>query len=251
MEKILSSKVSIITGGATGIGKDIALTFSKHGSKVILLYNKSFKSAKQIKSNILKHGNDCDIYKVDFDKKTNFKKLFYKIKKKYGKIDILVNNAGYLNQINYSRISLKEWNRNFNINLTSVFFASQAISEIFKKQKSGNIINISSIGAQIGGTRAPHYAAAKLGVISLTKSFAKLLAIHNVRVNAIAPGIIKTKMINQFINKIGKKNINKSIPLGHIGEVQDISNTAVFLGSEMSNYITGQVININGGSYLG
>ena len=250
MKKLLNSNVTIITGGSRGIGRDIARNFSKNGSNIIIIYNKDIKSAKSIKNKIISDGNKCEIIKLNLEKRIDYEKIFKKIKKKYGRIDILVNNAGYLNQMNYLNISKKEWHKTININLSSIFFTTQAISKIFKSQKSGNIINISSVGAQIGGTRAPHYAAAKLGVISLTKSFSKLLAPYNVRVNGIAPGIIKTKMINQFAKKLGKK-MYKDIPLKKIGTVDDISDTALFLSSKLSKYITGQIINVNGGSYLG
>ena len=251
MKKLLDSHVSIITGGSRGIGRDIARNFSENGSNIVIIYNKDIKSALSIKKEILNHGNKCELIKLNLEKKNNFKKLFARIKKKYGRIDILVNNAGYLNQMNFLNISDKEWNKTLNINLSSVFFSTQAIATVFKKQKMGNVINITSVGAQIGGTRAPHYAAAKMGVISLTRSFAKLLAPFNIRVNGIAPGIIETKMIEQFAKKIGKRKMYKDIPLKKLGKVNDISEAALFLCSNKSRYITGHIMNINGGSYLG
>jgi 3-oxoacyl-[acyl-carrier protein] reductase len=247
----LNNKVSIITGGSRGIGAKIAEVFAKNGSKIIIIYGNDTKSALRVQNKILKLDVSCELVKLDLNKKNNYQKLIARIKKKYGKVDILVNNAGYLNQMNYLDIKYKEWYKTFDINLTSVFFLSQEISKIFRKKKKGNIINISSIGGQTGGPRAPHYAAAKCAIISLTKSFSNLLTKYNVRVNCISPGVIETEMIKQFVPKIGKKNIIKSIPLNRMGLDIEVANTALFLASDDSSYITGQVVNVNGGSYLG
>ena len=247
----LKNQVSIITGGSRGIGASIAETFSENGSKVIIFYSRDINSARKVKKKIEINKSKCELVKIDLNKKNNFENIIKKIIQKHGKIDNLVNNAGYLNQMNYLDIGYKEWYKTLDINLTSVFFLSQAVSKIFRKQKFGNIINISSIGGQTGGTRAPHYAASKLAVISLTKSFSNLLAKYNIRANCIAPGVIDTKMIKQFAPKIGKKNILKSIPLKRFGYDKEVANTALFLASDKSSYITGQVLNVNGGSYLG
>ena len=145
----------------------------------------------------------------------------------------------------------KEWFRTIDTNLTSVFFLSQAFARYLKKQKFGNIINISSIGGQTGGVKAPHYAAAKLAIISLTKSFSRLLAPFNVRVNAISPGIIETDLVKKMIKNEGRSKIEKNIPLKKIGNTNNIADTALFLASKKSNYMTGQVLNVNGGQFLG
>lgn len=247
----LKNKVTLITGGSKGIGAKIAEVFAKNGSRIVIIYQKDTKSAKIIQNKILKLNISCDLIKLDLNKKNNYKKVVQKILNKYGSIDILVNNAGYLNQIDYRRIGYKDWYKTININLTSVFFLTQEVSNIFRKKKLGNIINISSIGGQTGGPRAPHYAAAKSAIISLSRSFSNLLSKYNIRVNCISPGVIDTDMIKQFVPKIGKKKIIKSIPMGRFGSDIEIANTALFLASEDSSYITGQVLNVNGGSYLG
>lgn len=251
MKKLLNTQVSIITGGSRGIGAKIAEVFAKNGSKIIIIYGTDTKSALKVKDKIFKLGSSCELIKLDLNKKNNYQKLLKKILKKYGKIDILVNNAGYLKQMNYLKINYKEWYKAIDINLTAAFFLSQETSKIFKKKKKGSIINLSSIGGQTGGPRAPHYAAAKCAIISLTKSFSNLLSKYNIRVNCISPGVIETKMIKQFVTKIGKKNILKNIPMNRLGADEEIANTALFLASEDSSYISGQVINVNGGSYLG
>jgi len=247
----LKNKVTLITGGSKGIGAKIAEIFAKNGSRIIIIYGKDTRSAKIVQNKILKLNISCDLIKLDLNKKNNYKKVIQKILNKHGKIDILINNAGYLNQIDYRKINYKDWYKTLNINLTSVFFLTQEVSNIFRKKKFGNIINISSIGGQTGGPRAPHYAAAKSAIISLSRSFSNLLSKYNIRVNCISPGVIDTDMIKQFVPKIGKKNIIKSIPMSRFGNDIEIANTALFLASEDSSYITGQVLNVNGGSYLG
>tara|TARA_B100000686_G_C16594827_1_gene865388 strand:+ start:260 stop:1012 length:753 start_codon:yes stop_codon:yes gene_type:complete len=247
----LNNTISVITGGSKGIGKSIAELFAKNGSKVIIIYNKSKSSAVSVKNKIILSGGSCEIYKLDLSKKNNYKNLFSYVFKKYKKIDILVNNAGYLKQMNYLNIDHKEWFRTIDTNLTSVFFLSQAFARYLKKQKFGNIINISSIGGQTGGVKAPHYAAAKLAIISLTKSFSRLLAPFNVRVNAISPGIIETDLVKKMIKNEGRSKIEKNIPLKKIGNTNNIADTALFLASKKSNYMTGQVLNVNGGQFLG
>jgi 3-oxoacyl-[acyl-carrier protein] reductase len=249
--KKLKNQIAIITGGSRGIGAKIAEVFAYNGCKIVIIYGNDTKSALRVKNKIVGLNSSCEIMKLDLSKKNNYQKLIKKITKKYGKIDILVNNAGYLKQMNYLNIRYKEWYKTIDVNLTSAFFLSQETSKIFKKKKRGNIINISSIGGQTGGPRAPHYAAAKCAIISLTKSFSNLLSKYNIRVNCISPGVIETKMIKQFVPKIGKKNILKSIPMNRLGVDEEIANTALFLASDDSSYISGQVLNVNGGSYLG
>lgn len=247
----LKNQVTLVTGGSRGIGAKIAELFAKNGSTIIILYSSDTKAAQKVKEKISKLGQHCELIKIDLSKKNNYQKLVEKITKKFGKIDILINNAGYLNQMNYLNIGYKEWYKTLDINLTSVFFLSQEVSKIFIKKKNGRIINISSIGGQTGGPRAPHYAAAKCSIISLTKSFSNLLSKYNIRVNCISPGVIDTEMIKQFVPKIGKANILKSIPMNRFGVDYEVANTALFLASGDSSYITGQVINVNGGSFLG
>jgi len=249
--KINKKKVVVITGGSRGIGAGIAKKFLIKNYFVICIYNKDKKSFNELKKNVGSLSNSLFSKKIDLQKKNDYKKIFNTIYKKFQRIDVLINNAGYLNQMPFDKISYREWDKTININLTSVFFSSQAVSAIYKRQKNGKIINIASIGGQTGGTRAPHYALSKAAVISITKSFSKLLASDNVNVNCISPGVIKTKMINQFIYKIGINNILKEIPLKKFGEIEDVANLAYFLSTEESKYITGQVININGGQYLG
>ncbi len=249
MQKI--NKLALITGGSRGIGKAIAEIFAENGINIIFTYNENKKKAEIVKKFIIQKGVQCEIKKIDLSNKKTFDLFLKKITKKHKKIDILVNNAGYLKQMNYLNIDQKQWYKTIDVNLTSVFFMIQSYAKLAMKQKTGNIINISSIGGQTGGVKAPHYAAAKLAVLSLTKSFSKLLAPYNIRVNAISPGIIETDLVKKMIAKEGRSAINRSVPLNKIGETKDIAEAALFLATKKSKYITGQVINVNGGLYLG
>ena len=246
----MTNKLSLITGASNGIGRAIAIDLAKNGYDIIATFNKDKKSALSLKKEINKLGMSCELLKINFSKINQINQL-EKIVKKYKKLDVLVNNAGYLNQMPFKKINFSEWEKTININFSSIFFLIQTLSKYKKKSHNGSIINISSIGGQTGGTKAPHYAAAKLAVISLTKSFANILAAQKIRVNAISPGVIETKLVRKFIKKEGRNNIEAKIPLGKIGNVLDISNSVVFLASEKSCYITGQIININGGLYSG
>ena len=246
----LPNTVSLITGGSRGIGRAIAEIFAENGSDVIITY-KDNKKAEKVKKLICNKGGYCEIHKLDLSKKKSLELFLKKIVKKHKKIDILVNNAGYLKQMSYLKIDQKEWYKTIDVNLTSVFFMIQSFAKLAIKQKNGNIINISSIGGQTGGVKAPHYAAAKLAIISITKSFSKLLAPYNTRVNAISPGIIETDLVKKMIAVEGRSAINKSVPLKKIGNASNIADTALFLASSQSEYMTGQVLNVNGGLFLG
>ncbi len=250
MQKLLNT-VSLITGGSRGIGSAVAEIFAKNGSDVIITYKDNKKKAEKVKKLINKNGGYCEIHKLDLSKKKSFNSFLKKILKKHKKIDILVNNAGYLKQMSYLKIDQKEWYKTIDVNLTSVFFMIQSYAKLVIRQKTGNIINISSIGGQTGGVKAPHYAAAKLAIISITKSFSKLLAPYNTRVNAISPGIIETDLVKKMIAVEGRSAINKSVPLKKIGNVNNIADAALFLASSQSEYMTGQVLNVNGGLFLG
>ena len=247
----MQKRVSLVTGASQGIGRDIAIKFAKKGYDIIATYNTNYKLALTLKKEINLIGKNCDIVQFDFSKQKKLSKLTNIIKLKYQKIDVLVNNAGYLKQMPFKKIDFKEWNKTINTNLSSVFFLIQSLTKYLEKSDNGSILNISSIGGQTGGTKAPHYAAAKLAIISLTKSFANILAGKKIRVNAISPGVINTKLVQKFIKKEGKNNLEKKIPLNRIGEVNDIADCATFLASKKSSYITGQIININGGLYSG
>lgn len=216
----------------------------KNGYNVILNYNKSEKSAKQIKQNLEEEGFMIDIFKADVSKREKVKKLIEFVLKKYEKIDVLINNAGIARINMFSDVTEKEWDEIMNVNLKSAFFTIQEVLPSMIHQKKGLIINISSIWGLVGASCEAVYSASKAGLDGLTKSLAKELGLSNIRVNGIAPGIIDTNMNSNLDEKI-KQEIEKEIPLGKIGKPEDIYKCAKWLIED--DYTTGQIISPNGG----
>lgn len=248
----LKDKVCFITGASRGIGRGIALAFAKEGAKVVIGYHLNEELAKKVQNEIDNlSGAENSILKIDISNVASIKSAFNKIIENYDRLDVLVNNAGYLKQQDLFSITEEDWDKSMDVNLKGAFFCSKNAFEIMQRQNSGVIINMTSVGGQIGGTRAPHYSAAKAGVISLTKSFARLGAINKIQVNAIAPGYVNTDMYKYIVTKRTEEEILAKIPLGRVAEIVDISKVAVFLASSDSSYITGQVLNVNGGVYVG
>lgn len=238
------NEVIIVTGGSKGIGASIVEELAHNDYKVILNYNNSEKEAVTIKNKLEKQGYIIDIYKADIRKKEEVKKLIDFCIDKYKKIDGLINNAG-ISQIKlFTEIDEDDWNNMISTNLTGTFYCCQEVVKQMLKQKSGNIINISSIWGEIGASCEVHYSASKAGIIGLTKSLAKELGPSNIKVNCIAPGIIDTEM-NSALTEEDYENLKNEIPLNKIGNTKDIANCIIWLLK--NEYITGQVISINGG----
>lgn len=237
-------KTIVITGGSQGIGKCMVENFAKEGYNVVLNYNKSEKSAKQIKKNLEDEGFIIDICKADVSKREEVKNLIDFVLKKYENIDVLINNAGIARINMFSDVTEEEWDEIMNVNLKSAFFTIQEVLPNMVHQKKGCIINISSIWGLVGASCEAAYSASKAGLDGLTKSLAKELGLSNIRVNGIAPGIIDTNMNSNIDEKI-KKEIEKEIPLGRIGTPEDIYKCAKWLVED--NYVTGQIISPNGG----
>lgn len=237
-------KTIIVTGGSQGIGKCMVENFAKEGYNVILNYNKSEKSAKQIKKSLEDEGFIIDIFKADVSKREEVKNLIDFVLKKYENIDVLINNAGIARINMFSDVTEEEWDEIMNVNLKSAFFTIQEVLPNMVHQKNGCIINISSIWGLVGASCEAVYSASKAGLDGLTKSLAKELGLSNIRVNGIAPGIIDTNMNSNIDEKI-KKEIEKEIPLGRIGTPEDIYKCAKWLVED--NYVTGQIISPNGG----
>lgn len=238
------NKIVIVTGGSQGIGKDIVETLAMDGNRVVLNYNQSEESAKAIQEQLKKMNINIDIFKADVSKREEAKKLVKFALEKYKKIDGLINNAGISQSKLFTDISDYDWNNMININLNSVFYMTQEVVRNMIHNKTGCIINISSIWGLIGASCESHYAVSKAGIDALTKSLAKELGPSNIRVNSIAPGIIKTKM-NDKLSKNEIKKIEEEIPLGHIGKANDISKCVKWILED--EYVTGQIISINGG----
>ena len=242
----LNGKIALITGSSRGIGKNIAESFAKEGANVIITYKQNRKIAEEIGQKL----PNSLVLKLDISKKSSIENTIKKILKKFGQIDILVNNAGINKPADFENITESDWDLILDTNLKGSFLISQKIFKIMKKQKFGRIINISSVSGQYGGPRTAHYAVSKAGLISLGHCIARFGGRYNITCNNIAPGIITTEMSKNIMStKLGKDLIENTL-LKRPGSTLDISNLAVFLSSDDSNYITGQTFNVNGGLLL-
>ena len=240
----MEKKVAIVTGASRGIGREIAKTLAKEGIQIVAGYNKSEKDAEELKEELLAEGIEIDTVKADISTREGVKKIVTYAIKKYSKIDILVNNAGISEYKLFTDEKDEDWNRIINTNLYSAFAMCQEVIPNMLHYKSGCIINISSIWGQIGGALEVIYSISKAGMDGLTKALAKELGPSNIRVNSIAPGIIKTEMNEKWTNE-EIEAIKQEIPLEKIGKSQDIAKCISWLVKD--EYTTGQIISINGG----
>lgn len=238
------NKVVLVTGGSRGIGADIVKTLAQNNYQVILNYNKSEKQAMQIQSNLKEKNIDIDIYKADVSIHIEVTKLINFCINKYHKIDVLINNAGISQSKMFTDITDNDWNNMIQTNLTSAFYTIKDTLPSMIHNKSGCIINISSIWGLVGASCEAHYSVTKAGLDAMTKSLAKELGPSNIRVNSIAPGIINTDM-NLNLSQEDLNLIKDEIPLGKIGSSNSISNCIKWLIED--EYTTGQIISINGG----
>ncbi len=237
-------KIAIVTGASRGIGREIAKNLAKKQIKVIANYNNSEKEANELKEELKKENIEIDIFKADVTKREEIKKLVQFAEEKYKKIDILINNAGISEYKMFSDETDEDWNRIINTNLYSAFAMTQEVLPNMIHNKNGCIINISSIWGIVGASLEVLYSISKAGINGMTKALAKELGPSNIRVNAIAPGIIKTQMNSKFsIDEINK--IKEEIPLEKIGDPSDIAKCVNWLIED--EYTTGQIISINGG----
>lgn len=240
-------KIILVTGASRGIGRAIAKELALEGNIVIANYNKSKEAAETLKQELNEMGKDIDIYQADVSKRVDVYNMVQYIIKKYGKIDVLVNNAGIDLVKLFTEVTDEDWNYVINNNLYSVFCVSQEVSKNMISKQSGVIINISSIFGQIGASCESIYSVSKAGIDALTKSLAKELALSNIRVNSIAPGIIDTDMNNDLTSQ-DIEELKKEIPLKRVGTAEEIAKTVKMLIE--NEYITGQIISVNGGWYM-
>lgn len=237
-------KVAIVTGASRGIGREIAKTLAKKGIIVVANYNKSEEKAKELKNELEKENIKIDIFKADVSKRQEVKELVKYTLEKYKKIDILVNNAGIAEYKLFTDETDEDWNRVINNNLYSAFIMSQEVIPNMIHNKSGSIINISSVNGMVGSSLEVIYSVSKAGMDGLTKALAKELGPSNIRVNSIAPGSIDTDM-NAMLSKDELKELENETPLGRIGKASDIAKCIDWLVED--SFTTGQVISINGG----
>ena len=244
--KLLESKVAIITGGSRGIGKSICESFAQNGCNVAFTYNNSKESAESLVKELNGYGIKAKAYKSDASNFDDATKLVEDVLDDFGKIDILVNNAGIKKDNLLMRMEKSDFDSVINTNLSSVFNLTKASIKTFLKQRNGSIVNISSVVGVKGNAGQSNYSASKAGIIGFSKSIALELGSRNIRSNVIAPGFIETDMTDSLSEDV-INSWKESIPLKRGGNPSDVGNACVFLASDLSSYITGQVLHVDGG----
>jgi 3-oxoacyl-[acyl-carrier protein] reductase len=244
--KLLKGKTAIITGASRGIGKGIAKVFALNGANVAFTFSKSVELAKEFEKELISLGVKAVAYQSDASNYSDSIEVVEKINTDFDSIDILVNNAGIARDNLLMRMKEEDFNQVIKVNLNSVFNMTKAVQKTMLKQRSGSIINISSVVGVKGNAGQSNYAASKAGIIGFSKSIALELGSRNIRCNIIAPGFIETEMTEKLDKKI-IDNWRNSIPLKRGGTPVDVANACVWLASDMSSYVTGQVLNIDGG----
>jgi len=243
----LEGKVAIITGGSRGIGASVALSLAEVGAKVAINYARSATAAEELVEKITEMGGKAIAIGADVSKAEEADRLVQQTLEKFARVDILVNNAGITRDNLLMRMKLEDWQAVIDLNLTGVFLCTKAVSKIMLKQRSGRIINVSSVSGLMGQTGQANYSAAKAGVIGFTKTIAKELASRGITVNAVAPGFIATDMTKD----LKSEEIIKFIPLKRYGQPEEAAGTIRFLAADpAAAYITGQVFNVDGGMVM-
>ena len=240
------NKLALITGGTRGIGKQIALTFAKEGYDIAINYRTENDDLKNTKREIEANNVKCFAVQGDVTKFEDCEKFVKQIIEEFGNIDVLVNNAGITRDTLLMRMREEDFKQVIDTNLVGTFNVTKNVISYMMKARNGRIINISSVVGISGNAGQTNYAASKAGIIGFTKSIAKELASRNIRANAVAPGFIETDMTNVLKEEI-KENINSQIPLRRMGSAKEVAELVYFLGEDASSYITGQVINVDGG----
>lgn len=246
-EKSIVNKVVVVTGGSRGIGAQIVKTLANENYKVILNYNNSKEQAEKIQQELLEQGNEIEIIKADVSKREETEKLIQFAINKFNKIDVLINNAGISQEGLFTDVTEEEWQKIISTNLNSVFYCNQQALKYMIPEQQGCIINISSIWGETGASCEVAYSTTKAAINGMTKALAKEVGPSNIRVNAIAPGIINTDMNRNLTNE-ELEQIKEQIPLNKIGKALDIAKCVKWLIED--EYTTGQIISINGGWYI-
>lgn len=250
--KLLQNKVAVITGAARGIGEGIALKFAEHGANIAFTYvsESSAEKAKALEEKLTASGVKAKAYRSNAGNFSECESFINEVVKEFGTIDVCVNNAGISKDNLLLRMTPDQWEDVIKVNLNSVFYMTKQVIRPMMKAKSGSIINMSSVIGLMGNAGQASYAASKAGIIGFTKSVAKELGSRNVRCNAIAPGFVETDMTSYLKEGEQADKYKAGIPLGKFGTAEDIANVTLFLASELSSYVTGQVISVDGGLYM-
>jgi 3-oxoacyl-[acyl-carrier protein] reductase len=243
---LVQKKVVLVTGASRGIGRAIAITFAKAGANVAFTYLSSVEKGQALEQELAVFGITAKGYRSDASSYTESEKLVEDVLTDFGSIDILINNAGITRDGLLMRMSEEQWDEVIRVNLKSIFNLTKAVTKPMMKAKSGSIINMTSIVGIKGNAGQSNYAASKAGIIGFTKSIALELGSRNIRCNAIAPGFIETEMTEE-LNEAAIEEWTKAIPMRRGGQATEVADVCLFLGSDMSSYVTGQVISVNGG----
>ena len=243
------NKTVFVTGASRGIGKEVALKFAENGYNVVINYVSSKTNVEELKTEFENKGVKALIMQADVTDKDAIETLVKKAIEEFGSIDVLVNNAGITKDNLLMRMSDEEFDKVIEVNLKGTYIVTKAVTKYMMKKRKGSIINLSSVVGVAGNAGQCNYAASKAGIIGFTKSVAKELASRNIRSNAVAPGFIETDMTAVLSDEV-KENIHNQIPLKRMGNAREVANVIYFLGSNESSYITGQVINVDGGMVM-
>ena len=242
-------RVAIVTGGARGIGRAIATSFLKEGAKVAII-DSDKERLETVKKQMGKENKEVTVIPCDITKSSEVNGMVDKVRKRFGRIDILVNNAGIIRRGTIESVTEEDWDRVIEVNLKGTFNCCKAVAGIMKQQGYGKIINVSSIAGKMGDiTSAPGYGPSKAGVDALTKTLARQLAQYGINVNGVAPHAIETEMNAQW-SEDRRKEIIASIPLGRLGKPEDVANAVLFLASDEASFITGEILDVNGGALM-
>jgi len=245
----LKDRVAIVTGAARGIGKAIALTFLREGGKLAII-DSDRERLEILKKEFGKENKEVIVIPCDITKSSDVKEMVLQVHKKFGRVDILVNNAGIIRRGTIETVTEEDWDRVIEVNLKGTFNCCKAVAGIMKQQAYGKIVNVSSIAGKMGDiTSAPGYGPSKAGMDALTKTLARQLAQYGINVNAVSPHAIETEMSTQWSEE-RRREIIASIPLGRLGKPEDVAEAVLFLVSDEASFITGEILDVNGGALM-
>ena len=246
---LLDGKTALVTGASRGIGRAVALCLAAEGARVAINYAGNVKAAEEVKASVEAAGGTAILCQADIADSAAVEAMIADVVKEFGAIDILVNNAGITRDTLLMRMKDEDFAKVLDTNLKGVFYCTKAVAKLMMKKRSGRIVNMASVVGLVGNAGQTNYAAAKAGVIGFSKSAAKELASRGITVNIVAPGFIGTDMTAGLPESVKEKMLT-DIPLGRMGEAEDVANAVLFLASDQASYITGQVVNVDGGMVM-